>query len=858
MAEKIRTTCFDCHSKCGVILTVEGNDIIKVEGDPNHPVSEGILCTKAYSAQEIHTHPDRLTHPLRRTGERGEGKWERITWDEALDEIAGKAKELMEKYGPQSVAFTVGTGRGSNHFMTRLINTMNATFVGPGNVCLAPFLMQTQATWGRQFHPHEAGDYRNAGCIVMWGTNPIRSRQYTGLRILDGKRNGAHIVVVDPVYRDISARADLWVPVRPGTDAAIALCMTNLIFKNEYWKKNPDFLRNWTNGPFLVDEGDVYLLRRNRLADAGDAVDDGGIKVASTGGMSGAAVSTSAQFVVWDEAAGKPAYWDPTTESWDREGVVPALFGEYELELADGTKQVFHTALEQYKRQLEPWTPEAISPITWTPVDALYRMYDLITDDPDGKATLVAPYLGSCMMTTNALQTGRALTILQLLLEPPIDEPGGIFFNTFWEFMSDPRITRPDLRPEPMHYLGEDRYPLFCKVGNAGSNPGEFWAAAARGDDNAPRMYISMASDALGSQEQTKNVYAGLTNPRTEMIVSMDYFMNPEGELADIVLPAAHWSERVGNFDEELYPEPCPFVVPQIAVQAPGEAKDDWYFLREMGKRFNPEAWPWESSEEMQLWRLSEFHMKAVGKEPVTDYEEAAKQGYYVEFGAENRKFRKYETGEVKFATGTKKVEIFSEMMLMFGYDWPLPTFNEPYEGPVNQPELYKTYDLVMTTGARDYAFYHSAWTNIAHQRVLEPWPYVELNDEDAEARGIGEGDWLWVESLRGRIKAKARVHQGVTKGCASMCRQNYKHACEELGLPGFSWDGANPNVLVDGLNGNDPGWGSAPMRGFLTRVYKVEDEAENARYLAQQQAAADAAYAITPAPAAKAALSVN
>lgn len=828
MTKKVRTTCFDCHSKCGVILTVDDNDrIVKVEGDPNHPVSEGILCTKAFSAPEIHEHPDRLRYPMKRrswTPEdphnelRGKDEWERISWEEALDTIANKAKQLQAEYGNESVAFTLGTGRGSNHFMYRLQNTMKATFVGPGNVCLAPFLMQTQITWGRQFHPHEAGDYRNAGCIVMWGTNPIRSRQYTGKRILEGKRNGAKIIVVDPVYRDIAARADLWVPVRPGTDGAIALCMTHLLFEDEYWKKDPSFLRNWTNGPFLVDDVDVHLLRRMQLAGGTGEYEAVEVGTGAGGGLGGASVHSYANYVVWDEATDSPAYWDPTTESWDREGVVPALFGSYELEMADGTVRTFRTVLQCYKDQLDAWTPEAVAPITWTPVETLYKMYELMSEDKD-RSTLIAPYLGSCMMTTNALQNGRAMSILQLLLEPPIDEPGGIFFNTFWGFMSDPKITRPDLRTEEPNYIGGDRYPLFCKIGSAGSNPGEFWAACARGDENAPRMFISMASDPLGSQENVKTVYEGLMNPRTEMIVSMDYFLNPEGKIADIVLPACHWSERVGNFDEELYPEPCPFVVPQIAVPGPGEAKDDWYFLRELGKRFNPEAWPWESSEEMQLWRLGEFH----DFHP-KDYAEAAEQGYYIAYGGDNRKYRKYETGEVQFATGCKKVEIFSEMMLQFGYDWPLPTFNEPGEGPSTTPELYKEYDLVMTTGARDYPFYHSAWTNIAHQRVLEPWPYVELNDEDAADRGIGEGDWLWVESLRGRIKAKARIHQGVNKGCASMCRQNYKHACKELDLPGFDWDKANPNVLVDGINSTDQGWGSAPMRGFLAKVTKIDD----------------------------------
>lgn len=826
MTKKVRTTCFDCHSKCGVILTVDdNNNIVKVEGDPNHPVSEGILCTKAFSAQEIHTHPERLQYPMKRkswTPEdphnelRGKDEWERITWEEALDAIADKFKQLQADYGNEAVAVTCGTGRGSNHFMTRLMNTTNCSQTGPGNVCLAPFLMQTQITWGRQFHPHEAGDYRNAGCIVMWGTNPIRSRQYTGLRIMDGKRNGAKIIVVDPVYRDMAARADLWVPVRPGTDGAIALCMTHLLFEDEYWKKDPSFLRDWTNGPFLVDDQSVSLLRRSQLAGGSGQIDE--VQVGASTALGGANVKTAAQFVVWDEATNSPAYWNPTENSYDREGVVPAVMGSYELTMADGTTRTFKTVLEFYKDQLEPWTPEAVSPITWTPIEKLYKMYEIMTENKE-KATLVAPYLGSCMMTTNALQNGRAMSILQILLEPPVDLPGGIYFNDFWNFMSDPKITRPDLLKEEHKFIGADRYPLFCKIGAAGSNPGEFWAAAARGDEAAPRGYISMASDPLGSQENTKNVYDGLMNPRTELVVSMDYFMNPEGEIADFVLPAAHWSERVGNFDEELYPDPCPFVVPQKAVDPPGEAQDDWYFLRELGKRFNPEAWPWESSEEMQLWRLGEFH----GFHP-KDYAEAAEHGYYIAFGEDKREFEKYKTGKVQFMTGTRKVEIFSEMMLKFGYDWPLPTFNEPGEGPYTTPELYKEYDLVMTTGARDYAFYHSAWTNIAHQRVLEPWPYVELNDEDAETRGIGEGDWLWVESLRGRIKAKARVSQGVTKGCASMCRQNYKHACKELGLPGYSWDGANPNILVDGLNSTDRGWGSAPMRGFLTKVYKVDE----------------------------------
>lgn len=169
------------------------------------------------------------------------------------------------------------------------------------------------------------------------------------------------------------------------------------------------------------------------------------------------------------------------------------------------------------------------------------------------------------------------------------------------------------------------------------------------------------------------------------------------------------------------------------------------------------------------------------------------------------------------------RIEVYSEQMPSYGYDSPLPSYNEPFESPYSTPDLYKEYDLCLTTGARDYAFYHSAWTNIAHQRILEPWPYIELNEEDARERQISEGEWLWVESLRGKIKAKARISKGVIKGAVSMCRPNYKHECKELNLPGYSWNEANPNVLTT-ADGSDPGFGAAPMRSSLCKISKFTE----------------------------------
>lgn len=811
MERKVRTVCFDCHSKCGVILTVnDDNEIVRVEGDKDCPVNDGILCVKAFSAQEIHSHPDRLKYPIKRktwsvdephTENRGKDEWERITWDEAIDLIEAKMRKVIDEYGPQSIIISQGTGRGSNHFLDRLNNSWNGGGkVWPTHVCLLPNLAQTHVTWGRMFHPHEACDYRNAGSITMIGTNPIRSRQYSGLRIMDAKRNGAKVVVVDPVFRDMAAKADLWVPVRPGTDGALFLGLTNMMFETGKFRKAEEMLCRWTNAPFLISDEEKMMVREYALVEGGG----------------------DEHYVVWDENTNSPAFWYPETESYDRENVKPALMGTYEIKCVDGVTRTFKTALEQYKDEVSIWTPEKVSAVTWTPVDKMLEMFEIITNPTDGKPSLLTAYLGACMMTSNALQSGRAITIMQLLLNPPIDDKGGIYFNTFWEFMLDPKITAYDRVPSKLR-LGYEKHPMYTQVYGNANIPNDVWNAMLTGEPWPVKVMISVANDPLGCFEDSQKIHDALLSDVLELNVDMDYFMTPGNEIADIVLPARHWSERTGVFDEELYPEPCPFIIPQIAVEAPGEAQDDWYFQRELGRRFAPDLWPWETSEEMQLWRLNEFHLKPKGKEPITDYEEAAKIGYFIEYGGENRITRQHEKGLVKFATPTGRIEVYSEQMPSYGYDSPLPSYSEPFESPYSTPDIYKEYDLCLTTGARDYAFYHSAWTNIAHQRILEPWPYIEINDEYAKEKQISEGEWLWVETRRGKIRAKARVSKGVIYGAASMCRPNYKHGCEELNLPGFSWDKANPNVLCT-AEGSDPGFGAAPMRSMLCKVSKVNE----------------------------------
>ena len=249
MTEKIvRTICFDCHSKCGVLLHVKDDQIVRVEGDPNHPVSQGMVCNKALSAQQIHADPNRLKKPLRRVGPRGGDEWEEISWEEAMDEIEKNIRDIKEEHGEGAFIIGQGTGRGWNHWHMRAqaSYTLPGWGMVPTHVCLMPNLLPTLFTFG-YFAFIDAADVRHANTIVEWGINPLTA--WPGLQgphLLEAKARGAKVIVIDPRFTDLAAKADLWLQVRPGTDGALALGLMNVIIEEELYDK--EFVDKWTYG----------------------------------------------------------------------------------------------------------------------------------------------------------------------------------------------------------------------------------------------------------------------------------------------------------------------------------------------------------------------------------------------------------------------------------------------------------------------------------------------------------------------------------------------------------------------------------------------------------------------------------
>ncbi|MCK4273598.1 MAG: molybdopterin-dependent oxidoreductase, partial [Dehalococcoidales bacterium] len=251
MENIVRSICQACHCNCGVMVHVEDGKVTGVTGDPEHPMNHGFVCVKGRAQPDLLYHPDRLKYPMKRTGERGEGKWQRIPWADALNDIAARLAKVQAEYGAESIAVMTGTGPRTGNNVARLfclmLGTPNRISVD-NHICFAPSVVAETCTYGVMTTMMEIGpDYRHANCIMAWGANPLASHPPRGEEIVQAKRKrGTRLIIVDPRRTALAAMADLWLQIRPGTDVALALGMINVIIAEELYDK--EFVNKWCYG----------------------------------------------------------------------------------------------------------------------------------------------------------------------------------------------------------------------------------------------------------------------------------------------------------------------------------------------------------------------------------------------------------------------------------------------------------------------------------------------------------------------------------------------------------------------------------------------------------------------------------
>jgi len=204
-----KSACRMCHGGCGVLVHVVDGAIQSVEGDPDSPLNEGRLCLKGPASVDIVHHPDRLTHPMKRLGVRGEGRWARISWDEAYDIIAEKLERIIDENGPESIVIGTGTGRHHCNFVPRFANALGTpNWCEPGHAqCFFPRVNVCHLTFGGLPVCDYYGDAEPA-CVLVWGHNPLNSGPdgelpfHTRRLLYEGR---TEYIVVDPRRTKIAA-----------------------------------------------------------------------------------------------------------------------------------------------------------------------------------------------------------------------------------------------------------------------------------------------------------------------------------------------------------------------------------------------------------------------------------------------------------------------------------------------------------------------------------------------------------------------------------------------------------------------------------------------------------------------------
>jgi len=684
-----KSACRMCHGGCGVLLHVKNGEIIKIEGNPDSPLSEGTLCPKGRASLEHLYNPNRLKYPLRRKGNRGEGKWERISWDIALDTISDKLKEIKKDYGPESVVLGQGTGRHHYGFVIEFAHEFGTpNWTEPGLAqCFLPRATASNLTYGGLSVCDYYGKV-NPKCILAWGHNPINSGPdgELGYRFLKALKKGSKLITIDPRKTETVKKSDLWLQIRPGTDDALALAMINVIIEQKLYDR--DFVEKWTIG------------------------------------------------------------------------------------------------FDRLKEHIKEYTPEWAEKITW-----------IKAEDIKKAAKIYAKEKPSCIEwgvaiehTPNSLQTCRAIAILRALTGN-LDIPGGEIFNNiplenFPQFWDSKKNMRQPLGNYKL--LGAAHFPTLLKAINTGK-------------PYPIKAFLVFGNNTLVSYANSKEVYNSLMN--LDFFVVTDIYMTPTAELADVVLPAATWLE----FDQILA---VPFgspkaILSQQKILEMYESKQDEWILIQLAKRLG-----------LPLGRLKLKTILDYQLSPLNLNFDKLKERGHVFFETEYKKYRKF-----GFNTPSGKVEFYSSILRNYGFN-ALPIYKEPPESPVSKPDLKKKYPLILTTGGRSLQFFHSEGRQIKSLRKAHPDPLVEVNPKTAKKYNIKEGDWVYIETLRGRIKQKVKLNDGIHQKVV-----NAEHGWwfpEDKNVKHGVWK-SNVNVLTNNKPPYDPAVGTYQLRALMCRIYPLD-----------------------------------
>jgi anaerobic selenocysteine-containing dehydrogenase len=786
---RVQTYCAMCVSRCGAVGVVKDGRFVSLEPDPAHPTGKA-LCAKGRAAPEIVYHPDRLLYPLKRTRPKGDPDpgWQRISWEEALDTTVSHLKKIAKEYGPESVVFSVASPStsASDDVLLWIQRWMNA--FGTPNLCASMELcgwgrtQATQYTFGAGVPGSYMPDLEHAGCILYWGYNPNLARISHATATIAALKRGARLIVVDPRQTGIAKKADLWLRVRPGTDAALALGIAHVMIERSWYDSR--FLHEWTNAPLLVRMDNGRLLTQRDLAENGDAK----------------------TYVAWDGSLSRPVDYDPAVGTYESQ---PSLYGTYSIETPNGSI-VCKTAFELTAELCRRYSPERVEEITGVGREQIKETARMLWE-----ARPLAYYAWSGVeMQSNSTQIARAIAQLSVLTGS-FDAMGG---NVLFASAPVGNIAGNELMPAEQRRkaIGLQERPLGPARWGFVSSEDVYRAILSQQPYGVHGM-IGLGANLLLAHADSNRGRDALK--ALDFYVHADLFMNPTAELADILLPVASSFEREAlKMGFEISAEAQSWVqLRQRVVEPQGEARSDAEILFDLAVRLDMGEHFWNG--EIEAGYREQLHPSGVTLEELHEHP----GGIGLPIQTRYCKYAELESGIPRgFKTPTQKIELYSETMLEHGYS-PLPEFEEPRMSPSSRPDLAGRFPLILTS-AKNTLFCETQHRAIPSLRRQAMDPEVELHPDTATKRGIHAGDWVWIETPHGKVRARARMNASLDPQV--VCGQHgWWQACREIGAPGydpFSEQGANFNLIISN-EWIDPVGGSVPQRAYLCQVSRVD-----------------------------------
>ena len=873
--ERIYGHCRACHMNCPAYYTVRDGKVVDIEAVPMSEDGVGELCPRGMASIQFLYSPTRLRYPLKRIGKRGEGKWQRISWDQACKEIAQKIYDMSNKYGAETFVLPGRTGRQDMGWIAckiaRTIGTPN-NYYGATQLCLLPqFLEELQ--FGH-YLSIRAGTDPATRLFVSYG---FEFSSYADCIL--GKfqtmamQHGMKHIAVDPVCGPCASKADIWMPIRPGTDLAYNLTIINYLIENDTY--DVATLKEWTNLAFLVNPVSGALLLEADIQEGGSVH-----RYQFWDTISNSLKWWDSEEIQWEGGQSGRAHYDQCVKNWNQnigshnlsparlpENIDPALFGTYSITFKDGSIHNVQPAFQQLADSVKQWSFEKCNEVTGLPIDRIKASCEMIVAEHPIDFGVGGPQY----MATNLSQFVLTMSLLKVMTGN-LDVQGGATYVQFypvepqafpgeWDISYNEGLDIEQKKKRLGYYKHpvisgrfHDEYyqkwhPIRPENADALNNVPDVSSvlkAAETGDPYEVHGIIAISSNWLMHEAGTQRWMKLIEDEdKIQLHVVADMVMTPTAELADYVLPATTWMER--NYLEfgTLGASPKKNFF-RKAIEPMWETKQDYFYGAKIAKELekldpkynhgllNPETSHFFAGEYGTLWETDTIDeereritLAFFGKtlEECLEARQVTAQDYSP--GAEYQHF--LVSGRIPTETG--KANLFSTVHQTYGFP-PLPVYTEPEESPISRPELVEEFPLVCSTGKRQPGYFHSEFRQLPLMRQLSPHPDVLMNTGTAAEYGLKHGDWVWVQAppthgrgensrVMGRVSLRFSMRPGQVTYSQHAWWRPEKPVEEDL-HGAFEW---NAEMLCACDGNGCPETGTLGLRSFLCKVYKCTDE---------------------------------